>query len=429
MAELVLDFKIWLCKVCYVLLYADAVGYLVQYRYGSGSGLCMCNKVFIIDKGFSSLWCSVSMSLMNEYAMSGPGKEALKKVGFQSLSSSHEVLKPYNSSKSQDVPQPHNSSSRHEISKPSKLSKSQHVSHPHKSVRENDIQESQPKVLRKRQAYMQLEDEEIQEELERTTFKNLSLRYYERDKIICNQKIKRFKKRCRLSTSVTQKETRALNEAKKRRLDKGKLVFEIDECSGHIIRQDNQKRFIFKGGCLVREYGMFDGTTWKKHPDSLKTDIISKCVENSTFDRKCKRSVDAIDSQLGNQHKNRQYRLHVIYNKFPTYEEALVDPPSGIELSDWVKLCDKFASEKFQMISEQNKKNHSFNLIPPIVGKKSVARRIDMNKLRSEEAAGSGTPTEICFKLLKRVPGHLKGRSAPKKEILAVENLRAIVES
>nr|GFD54235.1 hypothetical protein [Tanacetum cinerariifolium] len=30
-------------------------------------------------------------------------------------------------------------------------------------------------------------------------------------------------------TSITQNETRALNEAKKMRLDKGKLVFEIDE--------------------------------------------------------------------------------------------------------------------------------------------------------------------------------------------------------
>nr|GEV44139.1 hypothetical protein [Tanacetum cinerariifolium] len=45
-----------------------------------------------------------------------------------------------------------------------------------------------------------------------------------------------------------------------------------------------------------------------------------------------------------------------------------------------------------------------------------------------EEAAGSGTPVKICFKLLKRVSGHLKGRSAPKKEILAMENLKAIVE-
>ncbi|GJT83173.1 Myb domain protein 62 [Tanacetum coccineum] len=59
----------------------------------------------------------------------------------------------------------------------------------------------------------------------------------------------------------------------------------------------------------------------------------------------------------------------------------------------------------------------------------TLQEKVPLNKLRSEEAAGSGTPAEICFKLLKRVLGHLRGRSAPKKEILAVENLRAIVES
>nr|GEZ27230.1 GPI ethanolamine phosphate transferase 2 isoform X2 [Tanacetum cinerariifolium] len=51
-----------------------------------------------------------------------------------------------------------------------------------------------------------------------------------------------------------------------------------------------------------------------------------------------------------------------------------------------------------------------------------------LNNLRSEEAAGSGTPVEICFKLLKRVSGHLIGRSTLKKEILAVENLMTIVK-
>nr|GEU82402.1 hypothetical protein [Tanacetum cinerariifolium] len=107
-------------------------------------------------------------------------------------------------------------------------------------------------------------------------------------------------------------------------------------------------------------------------------------LENSTFDGKCKRSVNAIDSQLGNQHKNRQYRMHVIYKKFPTNKEVLVDPRSGIELSDWVKLCDKFASEKFQMLSEQNK-NRSFDLISPVVGTKSVARRIDIVSRRQRK--------------------------------------------
>ncbi|GKA92303.1 hypothetical protein Tco_0814228 [Tanacetum coccineum] len=78
--------------------------------------------------------------------------------------------------------------------------------------------------------------------------------------------------------------------------------------------------------------------------------------------------------------------LHVLYKKFPTHEEALVDPQSGIELPDWVKLCDKFAIEKFQL-SEQNRKNHST----------ALSRCVDTN-------------------------------FEPKKKVLVMENLRTIVE-
>ncbi|GJU61608.1 hypothetical protein Tco_1243443 [Tanacetum coccineum] len=183
--------------------------------------------------------------------MSGPGKGALKRVGFQSSSSSHEVFKPYNSNKNRDVPQPHKSSSmheiskpsklkdeeiqeevqtesgdvpqpyqsssRHEISKPSKLSKSQHVSHPHKAVRENDIQESQPKVLRKRQAYMQSKDQEIQEEVHTESGDHED--YSEDDHEVNSPQIETEIGSTSHGTSVTRKETRALNDAKKRRLD------------------------------------------------------------------------------------------------------------------------------------------------------------------------------------------------------------------
>nr|GEY72221.1 reverse transcriptase domain-containing protein [Tanacetum cinerariifolium] len=173
-------------------------------------------------------------------------------------------------------------------------------------------------------------------------------------------------------------------------------------------------------------------TTEYRDRVELTTQIIPKrlkfsCAgifENSTFDGKCKRSVDAIDSQLGNQHKNRQYRLHVIYNKFPTHEEALVDPPSGIELSDWVKLCEKFASEKFQMLSEQNKKNRSFNLIPPAVGTKSVARIIDMKRREGKNvtAIDSYEIAHYCEKKKKMV-------SEEAVAILVCSATMAIVES
>ncbi|GJX19548.1 Myb domain protein 62, partial [Tanacetum coccineum] len=173
------------------------------------------------------------------------------------------------------------------------------------------------------------------------------------------------------STShVTRKEARALGETRKSRLNKGSLVF---------------------------EYAKLDGTTWKKKLDLLKTDIISKItmlpefcleqftadlkicttnllgllkmtwnlwsalgfegislipiilgilhthlkgLENCDFDFKCTRTRSAMSSQLGYQHRNHQYKLHLHYKEYETVEEAMTHPPKGIEVSDWVLLCE-----------------------------------------------------------------------------------------
>ncbi|GJW48102.1 Myb domain protein 62 [Tanacetum coccineum] len=299
------------------------------------------------------------------------------------------------------------------------------------------------------------------------------------------------------STShVTRKETRALGETRKSRLNKGSLVFEVDESFGRIIGKNSQG-FITKGGCVMRKYAKLDGTTWKKQPDLLKTDIISKttmlpefCLEQFTADLKIcttnllgllkmtwnlwsvcgrktltltssvQRMEDAYVSQLGYQHRNHQYKLHIHYKEYETMEEAMTHPPKGIEVSDWVLLCERFASEDFQKISEKNKKNRSKNLVPPTVGTRSLARRVDesrregkevseieqykmahyskklkgmineeadtiWNDLQTEEATSSCTSAEICLKKLGHLPGHIKGRSASNKQILETVNLRS----
>ncbi|GKE38892.1 hypothetical protein Tco_1462297 [Tanacetum coccineum] len=56
----------------------------------------------------------------------------------------------------------------------------------------------------------------------------------------------------------------------------------------------------------------------------------------------------AMSSQLGYQHRNHQYKLHLHYKEYETMEEAMTHPPKGIEVSDWVLLCEIFASEDFQ---------------------------------------------------------------------------------
>ena len=76
-------------------------------------------------------------------------------------------------------------------------------------------------------------------------------------------------------TSNTRKESRALAGTKKKSVDKGKLIIEVDECAGRLIGEDSQY-LITKGGCVMRERAKFDGTTWKRQPVLLKKDIITK---------------------------------------------------------------------------------------------------------------------------------------------------------
>ena len=82
--------------------------------------------------------------------------------------------------------------------------------------------------------------------------------------------------------TITRKESRALGETRKSRTSKKNLVFEVDECSGKIVGEYAQ-RFITKGGCVMRKFAKLDGTTWKKQPDSLKKDIITKSVVSVIF--------------------------------------------------------------------------------------------------------------------------------------------------
>lgn len=49
--------------------------------------------------------------------------------------------------------------------------------------------------------------------------------------------------------------------------------------------------------------------------------------------------------------------------------------------------------------------------------------------MRAEEATGSRTPAEICVQKLGGIPGHLKGRAVPTKQILVSESFQKELEA
>ncbi|KAJ9545589.1 hypothetical protein OSB04_025296 [Centaurea solstitialis] len=344
--------------------------------------------------------------------MAGPGKGALKRFGPQTSSSSHGVTQPQNSSSNRDVLKVHKSSSICDIPPPQMSSNIHQVPQPQKSGVIRDI----PKVYKSSHNHnipalyesssslgIPMENQGVDEDHQEEDQEIDSIQI---EMGISDPPLEENIGSASYGTSTTRKETRVLSETRKRRLNKGQLVFEVDECAGRIIGEDSQQ-FITKGGCLVCGHAKFDGTTRRNQSALFKEDIINKCMENSNYDRNCRSMVRAIHTQLASQHRNKQCRLHVYYRKFTTKEDASRHPPNGILGTDWVKLCDKFASEEFQKRSAKNKKNRSMNEVPPAVGTVSIARIVDK---------------------LRRIPGHIKGRAASTKHVLATENLRIELE-
>ncbi|PWA45595.1 Reticulon [Artemisia annua] len=323
----------------------------------------------------------------------GPGKGVLKRLGLQKSSTNHRdsVTQTQATTVANDVPSTF--FSKPAASEKASLDSSLRIRDEDSPVRERAKPFSHnPSILRggskKRTRNEDLEDHlEVNSPLTDVRINDLEVNSPLTDIHTNDRQSEEHIGSTSNGTTVPCKETRALSAAKRSRLNNRKLVFEVDDCAGRIVGDDSQV-FITKGGCLVREHAKFDGTTWRKQEPSLKTDIIAKCVT------------------------------------YPNKEQALMNPPRGVKVPDWVLLCDRFASEDFQKISTRNKLNPSKNEIPPANGTKSMARETHMRDLQNEEANSSSTPAEICIQKLGYILGHLKGRSASKRNILANESLQ-----
>ncbi|GJV42095.1 RNA-directed DNA polymerase, eukaryota, reverse transcriptase zinc-binding domain protein [Tanacetum coccineum] len=181
--------------------------------------------------------------------------------------------------------------------------------------------------------------------------------------------------------TITQKETRALGETRKSRLNKKNLVFEVDDCSRRIVGDDSQ-RFITKGGCVMRKFAKLDGTTWKKQPGLLKRDIITKSVINAK--NKKNRSFNKIPPAVGSLSLARRVDKKKRKGKQVTAIEMY-------EIAHYFKKTHKMVNEEAEKV---------------------------LNELRIEEANSTLTPAEICWKQLKHIPEHIKGRSTSTRNIL-----------
>ncbi|KAG6619784.1 hypothetical protein I3842_Q081900 [Carya illinoinensis] len=77
-----------------------------------------------------------------------------------------------------------------------------------------------------------------------------------------------------------------------------------------------------------------------------------------------------------------RYELHKIYKSYKTNEEALANVPELVTPATWVKLCSRWSSAEFRMISEKNKSNRAKQQTNHTTGRTSFVRLMQM---RSDE--------------------------------------------
>ncbi|GJY12655.1 hypothetical protein Tco_0381964 [Tanacetum coccineum] len=131
---------------------------------------------------------------------------------------------------------------------------------------------------------------------------------------------------------------------------------------------------------------------------------------------------NAMSSQLGYQHRNHQYKLHLHYKEYKTKEEAMTHPPKvgTLSLARRVDMSRREGKEVSEI--DQFKMAHYSKKRKGMINEKA---NIIWNELRAEEATLSCTPAEICLKKLGYIPGHIKGRCASTQKILEKVNLRS----
>ncbi|XP_042940150.1 uncharacterized protein LOC122275235 [Carya illinoinensis] len=93
---------------------------------------------------------------------------------------------------------------------------------------------------------------------------------------------------------------------------------------------------------------------------------------------------DTVTKTLRKRFNHIRYELHKIYKSYKTNEEALANVPELVTPATWVKLCARWSSAEFRMISEKNKSNRAKQQTNHTAGRTSFVRLMQMRSESDE---------------------------------------------
>ncbi|CAI9115442.1 OLC1v1016344C1 [Oldenlandia corymbosa var. corymbosa] len=250
--------------------------------------------------------------------------------------------------------------------------------------------------------------------------------------------------------------TRNLRLANMKDADKLSLVYFGEEAK--CIIGPGAQDFINELGCCVRKMANFTKSNFQTQDEILKDEIIKNASVRFQFEDD-PLAKECIHKQLIKMFKTRKYHLHKVFKEHGSKEEALLHVPDGVDVHDWVKICDVFYSNNFKKLCTRNAANRSHLTTTNANGTKSVPRKLEEIRknekmhvdcidayeqanyseengaMNSEESAQTLTLKNLCkttnlpssqlyLQVIKRIPCNTRGRSIPKKQVVALEKSR-----
>ncbi|XP_040992915.1 uncharacterized protein LOC121239691 isoform X2 [Juglans microcarpa x Juglans regia] len=116
---------------------------------------------------------------------------------------------------------------------------------------------------------------------------------------------------------------------------------------------------------------------WIDVPDAEKNELIERVRGDFVLDWDRENHRLAVLKPLRKLFNAFHHELHKKYLSYGSHEEALASGCTMVNDNIWVKLCERWETDKFKKISAQNRENRKRLTVNHTAGRKSFVRMLE----------------------------------------------------
>ncbi|XP_035540948.1 uncharacterized protein LOC108989616 [Juglans regia] len=159
----------------------------------------------------------------------------------------------------------------------------------------------------------------------------------------------------------------------------GKVLLKIND--GEIAPCcENASMFTIRVTQIVKQHCDMSYARWTDVPDAEKNELIERVRGDFVLDWDQENHRLAVLKQLRKRFNAFHHELHKKYLSYRSHPEALASGCTMVNDNVWVKLCERWGTDKFKKISAQNQENRKRQTVNHTTGRKSFVRMLEKKR-------------------------------------------------